>query len=227
MTTVFSFFMMAMLALTSTAQAECVSAAVSAGNVQIQRGMFNDHTCFVSISPDPAADMSFRSYIIADDGSMLVFNSYGEGPVSTYTGAREFYFFPRLNIVDFGVDPRSRDISVFTANSDEFIFDSRTGQLKSMGHGRAVVDPKVSRNNAGGVEVTNYRGLYLDVGFAMGEDPATIPGANAIFHSPEGSSCSLKVKDIFEIVHGDPKIQFSDRDLNLYLQNHCSPWNLR
>ena len=61
-------------------------------NTKIQTGKFSDGNCYIFVSPKYSKDLIYRSFIFTQDGQHLIFNSYGEGPPSTFTGARLFTY---------------------------------------------------------------------------------------------------------------------------------------
>ncbi len=219
------FWVIFLLSCSLAAEADCKNQLISAGFVQVQQGSFGDNTCFVAIHSMRSTEMVYRDYIVTDKGLLMVFNSYGDGPNSTMTGAREFYFFPRNKTVSFSVDPRSNDVTVHAANGDDFVFGAGTAQLKLMIHGDVTLDQDVTPENKGGLEITNYDGMYLDVGFSLGHAPNSEPERRIEFHSIKGTTCELKVKDVFVNVNSQPTITMSDDELSAFLQKKCSHWN--
>jgi hypothetical protein len=199
----------------------CQPQDLISGRVQIQKNSFSGNNCFVSVRLANETKLTYRDYTITDKGLLMVFNSFGNGPESQSTGAREFYFFPRTREVDFSVDPRSKDVIVHAPNGDDFIFAAGTAEIKSMGRGHLTVDHKISPGNNGGVEISNYKGLWLDLGFALGHSPAQEPERQVSFHNSAGGTCNVHVKDIFTQVNDEPMLRFSDQELIDYLNYRC------
>src|SRR5687768_2155584 len=74
---------------------ECKEVSGYNDNLQFSRERSSDGECWVSLHPrNGYVDLKYRDYLLSSSGLLLVFNSYGHGPESETTGAREFYFFP-------------------------------------------------------------------------------------------------------------------------------------
>lgn len=187
---------------------QCPSQNISYGYTQVQQLWYKpSEKCFVTINYDYyPAPQAKRSYLFANTGILMVFNSYGDGPVSTDTGARVFYFFPRLKNPQFF----HQNNSVFVAHSNDRLvqFDQQTAQMTFMESAEITVDPDVNRHNKGGVEITKYNGTLLDLGFNMGSDPKMNPNGKAIFSNPRGFKCTLKNKEIFDYSGDEPILKF-------------------
>ncbi len=177
--------------------------------------------CMLSVDPAEVSTFVYRSFLVTSDGILMVFNSYGEGNDSLFTGAREFYFFPRTSVPDGKVS--GNILSVKAANPKAiFYFDTRTDKLVKMANGEIVEDPQVNANNNGGVEIKSFKGLMLDVGFALGHDPAMDRNRNVSFRDEAGQVCTLKATDVFRYPSGDVKFAFpTDAGLKIYLAKKC------
>jgi hypothetical protein len=203
------------------AKAACTPHSTITKTVQAERAALADQSCSISIRPVNTPHLIYREFIAGDSGLFMVFNSFGDGNQDQFTGAREFYFFPRAQQIDFSVDPRSQDISLRFSNGDEFDFDARTAGLKSMGRGKISVDSKINGANQGGVEISTYKGLWLDLGFAVGHSPSQEPDRTGVFHLLNGTICTAPIKDIFMITDTDSVLRFSDAQLEIYLSQNC------
>ena len=199
----------------------CATQEVTSSNLQVLRDSFKDGTCFVSVRSVNESNLTFRDYTATDKGLLMVFNSFGNGPEAQFTGAREFYFFPRNRKVDFTIDPRSRDAIVHFANGDDFIFDSRTADVKSIGRGHVKVDHSIVAGNKGGVEILDDKGLWLDMGFAFGHSPSQEPNRLVTFHFPSGQLCLVQVREIFEISTTGTRMKLDDQQLLDFLNQRC------
>ncbi|WP_413293998.1 hypothetical protein ACLSU7_02590 [Bdellovibrio sp. HCB185ZH] len=202
----------------------CPDRVERGGSIQVQMRPTSNGDCFVSISNYKIDNMFYRGYIFAADGNLMVFNSFGAGPVSETTGAREFYTFPRRQkYPTFLWDQEQGNLKVTSTTGDEYYFDLESAQLKGHSKAEVQVAPEISKNNAGGVEIKNYKGLILDAGFKMGSAPTSNPRNKIKFTDEVGKSCELIVGDIFSYREdGDPYVKFSDKNLKNFLKKKCS-----
>ncbi len=209
------------------AQAEitdCTRQLTHFDNAQVSRDFWPEsETCFVSVHPrDSYVDLIYRDYLITNKGLLMVFNSYGPGESHLTTGAREFYFFPRSQLSpQFSYDQQENEMKLKFSDSLSFVFDAKTAQIKALSEGSLSVAGEVNKNNRGGVEVHSFNGLWLDVGFAMGQSPSEKGHATSKFTDENGKTCAVKNKDIFEYVDGDVEFKFNDADLKIFLKKSC------
>jgi len=189
--------------------------------VRIQQGHFKQtDTCYISIASRKTLNMEYRSFMVTSRGKLLVFNSFGEGPSSEYTGAREFNFFGREKRIKYSI--LENEILVDLANGDQMSFDIETGEPMSIGWGILEIDPALSRSNNGGLEVFNYKGLVLDSGFKMGMSPTYYLNRKSTFVDQFRNQCTVKNLEIFDKKDNETFWKYeSDRELYKYLQKRC------
>ncbi|UYL08265.1 hypothetical protein B9G69_014545 [Bdellovibrio sp. SKB1291214] len=202
----------------------CQDRVERGGSIQAQMRPTSNGNCFVSISNYHVTTMLYRGYVFAADGNLMVFNSFGSGPVSETTGAREFYTFPRrFKFPTFTWNEEQRVLVVTSTTGDEFYFDYETAQLKGMNKAEVQVSGEIAKTNAGGVEIKNYKGLIMDAGFKMGSAPTSNARGKVKFTDEAGKNCELTVGDIFSYREdGDPYVKFSDKNLASFLKKKCS-----
>lgn len=213
--------------LTATPEA-CVDKVERRANIQAQVIFSaNQKSCFVNISSRQSSNLIYRSYLMSDEGLFMVFNSYGDGEIADDTGARNFYFFPRLNSVPtFQWNDQERVLVVTHTNGDKFHFDYETAEIKAIGQGQVTIAPDISKNYRGGVEILNYKGLLLDAGFAIGRSPSAVGSGDAVFTDHQGQFCSLKNRELFEMDKDqDIQFMFDDPGLKLFLNKRCPKLN--
>lgn len=183
-------------------------------NLQFSRAYQEDLAeCWISINDmNSYINLVYRSYLIASDGLLMVFNSYGTGPASTNTGARHYYFFPRE--VYFNEVSLHKDIVSVRLNKKlNLQFNTKSLSLINQAGFQVKTDLKVNRNNHGGVEVLNYDGVFLDLGFALGKSPAENPEGKSTFKNQFSQICEVRNRQIFDYkdndsyLHGDRVLQ--------------------
>lgn len=193
-------------------------------NIQVQV-LFSEpsKSCFLTVTSFKIPTLVYRDYLFSSDGVFLVFNSLNESEDSQATAAREFYFFPRLNgAPTYTWNEAERRLEVTGTNGDVFYFDYETAQITGMGRGQVSVSPDIKKENRGGVEILNYKGLVLDAGFAIGHSPTSVSSGPAVFRSQNGNQCHLVVRDLFETkASQDVEFKYSDADLVPFLHSRC------
>lgn len=201
----------------------CRDEFIKVDKLQIQMGFFDQgKTCFLS-THGTGVGLIYRDFILTNKGSMMVFNSFGEGSESTSAGAREFYFFPRQrDNFDFSVGESEPRLKLYLNEGIEIHFSSETGAPIWMNKAVIEVDPKIHRENQGGIEVKNYEGILLDLGFTMGGAPSSRPKQKAVFRDQLGNSCQVVAKEIFDITPDDTEFRFlTDAELKSFLSSRC------
>lgn len=180
-------------------------------------------TCYLSTHSDASAKLIYRDYILTSNGSMLVFNSFGDGDEGSTTGAREYFFFPRKpSRFDYSLNPAEPILSIQFTNGDQILFSGEKAQPVKMNMASIEIDPEIRPDNQGGVEIKNYNGLLLDLGYAMGTAPSYRPKQKAEFRDPTGRRCQVVMKEIFEITRADSEFRFpTDLELKEYLSSRC------
>ncbi|MCK6598639.1 MAG: hypothetical protein L6Q37_09770 [Bdellovibrionaceae bacterium] len=186
----------------------CQRWLTSLNNLQFLRNYQTDiSSCWLSLdNMNGYTNFVYRSYLVTSDGLFLVFNSYGSGPNSTHTGAREFYFFPRepfRNDVEMDQDT----VSIKINHLFKLQFETKVIRLVNQFNFKVKTDPKINRNNQGGVEILKYPGVYLDLGFSMGRSPSDDPQRKGVFKNDLDQSCTVQNKDIFDYKEGDSVLQ--------------------
>ena len=195
--------------------------------VQFYRNSPDENTCWLSIIPDNER-LYMRTYLLDQTGMFMVFNSYGEGPISTHTGARVFYFFPRGRI-PHGEVLNSQEIQIQTAVPGlDLIMNSTDGKWSNnQPQGRIIESSRISRNNSGGVEFRGLPALVLDSGFEMGRDPRA-SDQESKFIDPRQKTCLVANSEIYIYGNnGSIDLRFQDdKTLLRYLKRRCRHLNL-
>ncbi|WP_413561536.1 hypothetical protein [Bdellovibrio sp. HCB209] len=201
----------------------CQDRVERGGSIQVQMRPTASGSCFVSVSNFKGNSMVYRGYVFAEDGNLMIFNSFGTGPISESTGAREFYTFPRRHTnPTFKWNEEVRRLEVTSTVGDEYYFDYETAQLSGMNKAEVQVASEITPYNNGGVEIKKYQGLILDAGFKRGSAPTGVPKAKAKFIDAAGTSCNILIGDVFTYSpDGDPYIKYSDKNLAKYLKTKC------
>ena len=208
----------------------CTRQIVAYDNIQVGRDYWTgSQTCFLSVHPrNGYTNLLYRDYLMTNHGLFMVFNSYGPGETSKTTGAREFYFFPRQEekTLEAIYDEGRQEVTVKVTDDLFFVFDSKTAQIKGLSKGSVSVDPDVNKNNAGGVEIKSFDGLWLDVGFSMGHSPSERAKFKSTFTDNFGRTCGVVNKNIFDYADDDVRFKWNDQDLKKYLAGVCSNLNV-
>lgn len=211
--------------MSSFAQAKpCPELVERRGSIQVQQiGSSDDTICYISIHNFKQGGLLYRDYLVSSESNFMVFNSYGEGPDSSSTGAREFFFFPRTQpSASFAWNDETRRLEVTDVTGGKLFFDYEDAEIIDMSKGAVKIASEVSKSNKGGVEISKYQGLKLDVGFTIGKAPSQVSGATSTFTDQSGLSCKVKNTDIFKYLSsGDVKFKLTDKALMSLLKTKC------
>jgi len=230
--TVFSVALLALEGLSPSVSgaaefpAGCVDARRVVDQVRAQ-SIWNAESgvCMVSVDPFTTHDLVYRGFLFNEDGLMMVFNSFGDGPDSESTGARDFYLFPRrAGQVPPAFRPgQGNTLDVRLAGGRVMTFEGKDVSVRSLEDAEISVDPKVSPGNEGGVEIRILRGLLLDCGFRLGGQPESVASRTSVFRDPKGRSCKVENREIFAYQEGgDVRLRFrTDVALAEFLDWRC------
>lgn len=194
------------------------------GSIQLEQSLSTDKaTCLLSIHNFKQEGLIYRDYLLTSTGDLMIFNSYGDGPESSTTGAREFFLFPRPNkSISYKWNDEDRRLEILDANGGMSYYDYEDAQITFMSHGTVKVAPQVVDTNKGGVEISQFQGLLLDVGFTKGRAPSQVSSAYSTFTDQAGTSCKVKNLDIFKSTSdGDILLRYSDQGLAALLKSKC------
>ena len=196
------------------------------GGTQGYADGFSSGLCYVSIHPAETPGMMYRSYVFFGDGLLMVFSSYGEGPSSKTTSAREFFFFPRRGAPELMMDANAGAVSVRMSDGGRAYIAPSTAQLSALERGHASVSSKIDPVERGGVEIASYAGLMLDAGFRVGESPSGRPDAASTLRDAEGRTCAVANRELFSYTSGgDHSFKFTDAQLSAWLRIACPELN--
>ncbi|WP_417335676.1 hypothetical protein [Halobacteriovorax marinus] len=220
--------LMTLLLLSSTSFAyHCESEIEFLDTIQIQQGHWSQtDTCYISISSRKTYNLEYRNFLFTSRGKIQVFNSFGPGPSSTHTGAREFHLFPRNGIISYNILEHS--VVLKMANGREIIFDKETAEPIELRGGEFSLDPNLSPNNNGGFEIESYPTLILDSGFKLGMSPTWYLNRYSTFRDAMGQTCRVRNSELFDKKSDEIFwIHENDRELYKYLQKRCPSLTLK
>ncbi|MCM2276668.1 MAG: hypothetical protein NDJ89_01160 [Oligoflexia bacterium] len=179
----------------ASASPRCEEVVERVGALQVQVIRSSDR-CFVNLTPTNISGMVYRSFLVTSEGKLLVFNSYGDGPDSEDTGAREFFFFPRVRETGFAWRDDGT-LGLLLVNGEELRVDTATARLRGLTGGELVEAEAVDRRNQGGVEIPRHSGILLDAGYRRGGSPILRRQGSSRFSDPDGKSCTVRNEEVF------------------------------
>ncbi|KYG65296.1 hypothetical protein AZI87_12125 [Bdellovibrio bacteriovorus] len=201
----------------------CKNVVERGGSIQIQMNTFSSGECFLSVRNYKAQNLIYRDYMFTKGGDFMVFNSFGQGSNSEDTGAREFYLFPRKTVIpQYKWNVETRQLEVTSVAGNIFYFDYETADVVTISNASVKVASEISRNNRGGVEITNYKGLLLDAGFTKGRAPTEVLSASSLLTDEKGKICKIKNSEVFaKTSDGDVYFKHSDKAFASLLKSRC------
>ena len=187
---------------------------------RIQIGRFGDaNECFVSIHTNPNFSPKYRSYILTNNGLLMVFNSYGDGDPSTKTGAREYYFPSKLK-QNFVVSYDQGIVKVALTDDVTFAINAKTGKPTQITNTTFSISSSVNPNNKGGLEIKSSKVPMIDSGFAMGKSPTSIDEGKS-YIKKMNQSCELINRELYDNSTGDAILRYKNRDFDDFVSSRC------
>lgn len=181
----------------SQAFADCTDKYEIYDNTQIQISPGTD-ACYFTVTPRNVPNLVYRDFLFDTNGDFMIFNSFGQGPESTTTAAREFYFFPRPNKeFAYQYDANKHQLNITLPSGKIASFDTNKSILLSISGTQLKQDYNVTPSNRGGIEVVADDGLLLDIGFKVGQSPSQNPASKATFRDAEGHACQVENAVLF------------------------------
>jgi hypothetical protein len=175
------------------------------------------------VNPRNVYDLTYRDFLFDDAGLFMIFNSFGQGPESDTTGAREFYLFPRdVKPLSYDYDGANKRLAVTTPSGKVFTFNTEKAILVSITGTAFSQDYNIVKGNNGGIEITQNDGFYLDLGFTMGQSPSQNSARKVTFKDIQGNTCQVKNSQIFKYtVDSDVIFKYNDAQLKTFLRSSC------
>ncbi len=221
---IWSFLLLAIPMSSFAQEPTCPEKVERRGSIQLQQiPSGNNTSCYISVHNFKQGGLIYRDYSFSSDGNFMVFNSFGNGPDDVDTGAREFFLFPRPAAnPSYNWNDDARRLEVIDSSGSKFSFDYEDAQIVSIDKATVKVAPEVVKTNRGGVEISKFKGLILDAGFAIGKAPSQVTTASSTFTDEVGATCKVKNSDVFKYTSdGDVSFKFSDKGLVAFLKVKC------
>ena len=213
----------------SAATDPCTLDVGSEGVLSWQRMRLRNGNCSVYIRPSETDDMSYRGLSFGSNGGFLVFNQIGSDPRNN--GSRLFYLFPRSQEVpSVNSLPELGEVAVRTGAGALIRFSTQSGHISHTSPDLSIqVASEITASNRGGIEITSWSGIILDLGFTMHEQPFyKRPTGRAIFRDARGGVCTVQNRDIFDYSNVDePRFRLTDDGLvRAFLSQRCASLDL-
>lgn len=178
--------------------------------------------CMMTLSPRNPNDMTYRSFLFQDGGLFMIFNSLGNGPESTSSGAREFFLFPRNQEMSYRYNAATKRVNIHTPSGKVFVFNTEKTILVSISGTQFTTDYDVNANNKGGIEITKNNSFYLDAGFELGQSPTQNPKRKITFKDAQNNSCIVTNSEVFSYNDSlDVIFKYTDAQLKRFLARRC------
>jgi hypothetical protein len=200
----------------------CTSSRDRVGETIVERGYFpSTGICYISVRQWWPKDLVYRSYMFGSDGMVMVFNSFGDGPSSTHTGASEFYFFPLRQVPTYEIE--GDQLTVIQADGRRVLINTEYAEPEQMSDALIEVDPQVIPSNGGGLQIREHRGgLRLEMGFRLGMNPSFYMDRMSDLVDERGERCRVRNGTLF-VKKGDESIlRFpTESELRRHLARAC------
>lgn len=205
---------------TATAQT-CNEGVQTFDNTQLQTQKV-DGSCYLSVHPRIISDLLYRDFLFDDRGLFMLFDSYGQGPESQTTAAREFLFFPRKTNLSYTYQAETKRVLVTSPSGKVFTFDAVKSVLLSVSGTTLNLTYDVVPERRGGMEVVTTDNLYLEGGYKRGQAPSQNPKNKIYFVDAAKNSCQVYNGDVYEYDSDqDSTFRFNDAELKSFLSSRC------
>lgn len=200
----------------------CTQYAEQRNGIKIQTGSFSDGECFVTVGDSKFRGMEYRNFLFTTSGEVLIFNSLGNGPISTHTGARAIYMRPFRTDLGWRF-AKTGDLEVLLPSGSVARFDKEKADWVELTGGEVVVDPEVNGSNNGGVEIRYFDGFVVDSGFRFGGHPTSRMDRKSTVSYKDGIACEVENKEVFYRV-GDEHIwnYTDDKEFTAWYDQRCN-----
>lgn len=195
-------------------------------NVTIIRNL--NERCVISVHPNHLYPY-YRDYMFNSEGDLMVFVSFGEGPPSQSTGAREFVMLPLREKLAFEYLAHQQLLKIKTPHGAIFTFDVYKMDPIEVEGLQIDLDPNISGDNRAGVDLAAKQGLIIDVGWRQGAMPRTRPERESHISDAFGEQCVQKNRDLFKIIRDasgsidGARFKYLDtQQLTTFLAESCS-----
>ena len=187
--------------------------------------------CTFSVRPSKSYD-AYRSYNISSTGHFFIFNVFNlNGPVSTSTGARSFYFLPEKQGISLSLvySKQNKEIKFNLSNGESILFNSETTDIKNISQYEWSEDPVIKHENFGGVEIIqpkSHNSFLVDMGWRLGGDPRILLKGNARLVS-NSDYCNLSRGDLVKPIYDqygidDFILRYTDTSNLLSILQNCN-----
>ncbi len=204
-------------------QAKCDHALLGSGEIQINRQWDEpSRTCFIDLHPRNVMNNRYRDYYFDNHGQLMVFNSYGDGPDSKMTAARDFFLLPQVeDYPDYSIEANG-DVVIKTVSGHLFKISAKVFSIISLTPG-LISEKTLSPDNKGGVEFTLKEGFWLDGGFMKGASRLQHPELTTIVKTSKNSkTCSILNRDYLNYnSDGDFTFKYENEKLTAFLKLKC------
>jgi hypothetical protein len=200
----------------------CVDFMARIAQIDYRRQNFTD-MCYLSTNPNTYSTMKYRTFSFTQEGSMIVFNSFG--PSDTMTGARHYFFFPKNQFPS--IKQNKETVSLYTgAKGVEFTIDQKKSRIVELKGGVFTEDPEIGPNNNGGFDITKTPTLMLDCGYQTGKDPCADPKRKSVFKDIDSVTCEVMNNEVFNYsASGNPSLKHTNAELIKFLALRCPAIN--
>lgn len=204
-------------------ESKCEEVLIGSGDIQINRQWDEiNRVCFIVASPRNIVNLVYRDYYFDNSGHFMVFNSYGDGPSSTSTAARDYYLFPIVNdYPDYSIEPNG-DVEIKMVSGHTLKISHVDFSIISFSPGTFTEKP-VSPKNNGGLEIKPKSGFWFDAGFLIGNTPLSKPkNKTKIQGSKSTSVCLVTNNEYINYLPNDEiALKYQGSALDTFVKQKC------
>lgn len=201
----------------------CPLEVKAAGNIQVQRMRYGpEKQCMLMVTLLKRPE-KWRSYSYFTSGLFMIFSHFGGGSEETSTGAKTYYFFPRLQEPQFFFE--NERLRVVDSSGREHHYDLFTGDFLALQGATIEVSSQITKSNQGGFAIKKFNGLRLENGFALGELPYAHELRSSLFVG-RGFDCSFENSELFNYSYKNGRLvsatfRYTDLQVKRLLDSSC------
>ncbi len=217
---VIGLFFATILQSSVVSAADCTETHQTIGKVEFQITKSGDD-CWHSVSPVDKTNLIYRDFMFDSSGYFMAFSSYGDGPDSTFTGAREFFLFPRAQELSASISDNG--VAINFPNGLTAVYSADFARWVNAVGAEIWESPDVVQGDKGGFKIRITKGLQLDFGFRLGGAPSGNRMGNADFRDAFGKTCTVRNTEVITWdADGDTAFKFpTDKMLRNFLNARC------
>jgi hypothetical protein len=202
----------------------CDTVYLTSGKMKVYSLVLRDGSCMATVGL-AVKGQKYRQFLFDSNGMMMVFIGT-QGNLSSATGARSYYLFPRAAKGGARLmvgQTRKGELTVDVPGVRRIVFAANEAKITEFEGAEVSQDPALNLSNNGGVEIASFKGILLDTGWRVGEAAFADRSRTSVFRDYFGNTCEVRNTEVFSYpTRYDAILKFrDDASLESFLANRC------